>query len=214
MPLIGKVAGVATLHAQNPRMAAADDAWSSAADDIFAQVSMVGTEQGHPAADFTVTASAIVLPAGGKWPLGNLIRDIAVSGRVDGPFPPFRTAAAWVRDWRDGGGSLVVKEAMIAWGPLAMNATATIALDDQLQPMGSGSAKVSGFMEALDRLSAAGVLTRSAATVAKAMLSLLAGTAVGDAPAEVEVPLSLQYRTLSMRQVPLLRLSELDWPGL
>jgi hypothetical protein len=28
----------------------------------------------------------------------------------------------------------------------------------------------------------------------------------------VEVPLTLQYRTLSMRQVPLVRLPELDWP--
>jgi hypothetical protein len=28
----------------------------------------------------------------------------------------------------------------------------------------------------------------------------------------VEVPMTLEFRTLSVRQVPLLRLPELDWP--
>jgi hypothetical protein len=45
------------------------------------------------------------------------------------------------------------------------------------------------------------------------VLSLMAGTAVADEPSAVEVPLTLQYRTLSMRQVPLIRLPELDWPA-
>jgi hypothetical protein len=57
------------------------------------------------------------------------------------------------------------------------------------------------------------MLTKSAATAAKAVLSLMAGTTDADEPSAVDVPLTLQYRTLSMRQVPLLRLPELDWPG-
>ncbi|HET6608052.1 MAG TPA: DUF2125 domain-containing protein [Rhodopila sp.] len=179
--------------------------------------------------------------AGGfRYPLGSSIADVTIDGTLNGPFPhgsplvppragaspagalagspgsppaPTRAGvlAASATAWRDGGGSLEVKEAVLDWGPLHMTSTATLALDDQLQPMGSGSAKVSGYQEALDRLAAAGVLTKSAATVAKAMLSLLAGTGTGDNPSEVEVPLTLQYRTLSMRQVPLVRLPELDW---
>ena len=43
-------------------------------------------------------------------------------------------------------------------------------------------------------------------------LSLLANAPDDGSPSAVEVPLSLQYRTLSMRQVPLVRLPELDWP--
>ena len=70
-----------------------------------------------------------------------------------------------------------------------------------------------GYAETLDRLAAGGKLTKSAATAAKAVLSLMAGTAQGDEPASVDVPLTLQYRTLSMRQVPLVRLPELDWPA-
>jgi len=101
----------------------------------------------------------------------------------------------------------------MGWGPFGLTSSATLALDDQLQPMGSGSGRLAGYAETLDRLAAGGILTKSAATAAKAVLSLMAGTGDGDVPSEVDVPLTLQYRTLSMRQVPLARLPELDWPA-
>ena len=44
-----------------------------------------------------------------------------------------------------------------------------------------------------------------------ALATLMAGSGDGDQPSAVDVPLTLQYRTLSMRQVPLVRLPELDW---
>jgi len=64
----------------------------------------------------------------------------------------------------------------------------------------------------LDALAAHSAISRSAATAAKAVLSLLAHSPDDGGPPDVEVPLTLQYRTLSMRQVPLVRLPELDWP--
>ncbi|MEA2772399.1 MAG: hypothetical protein QOD93_5361, partial [Acetobacteraceae bacterium] len=70
-----------------------------------------------------------------------------------------------------------------------------------------------GYAETLDRLAAAGTLSKSAATAAKAVLSLMAGTSDNDEPSSVDVPLTLQYRTLSMRQIPLVRLPEVDWPA-
>jgi hypothetical protein len=88
-----------------------------------------------------------------------------------------------------------------------------LALDDQLQPMGSGNGRIVGYAETLDRLAAAGMLTKSAATAAKAVLSLMAATSDSNQPSSVDVPLTLQYRTLSMRQVPLVRLPEVDWPA-
>ena len=69
-----------------------------------------------------------------------------------------------------------------------------------------------GYAETLDTLAAHSLISRSAATAAKAVLSLLANAPDDGLRPDVEVPLTLQYRTLSMRQVPLLRLPELDWP--
>jgi hypothetical protein len=70
---------------------------------------------------------------------------------------------------------------------------------------------VVGYADTLDALATHGVISKSAATAAKAVLSLLANSPDDGSPPDVEVPLTLQYRTLSMRQIPLVRLPELDW---
>jgi hypothetical protein len=164
------------------------------------------------AVGFAVSAEAIALPAGMRWALGPNISSFSTQGLLTGPFPASDSMTAAATAWRDGGGSLNVTHLAMGWGPLGLTGSATLALDDQLQPMGSGNGRLVGYAETLDRLAAAGVLTKSAAIAAKAVLSLIAEGGVGDEPSVVDVPLTLQYRTLSMRQVPLLRLPELDWP--
>jgi hypothetical protein len=154
------------------------------------------------------------LPAGIKWPLGTNISSLSADGALSGRLPPDTSDIThWAEAWRDGGGSLEITHLAMGWGPLGLTSSATLALDDQLQPMGSGNGRIVGYAETLDRLAASGVLTKSAATAAKAILSLMAGTSDADQPSSVDVPLTLQYRTLSMRQVPLVRLPEVDWPG-
>jgi len=171
----------------------------------------------QPAVGFSVSTEAIALPAIVKWPLGANISSLSIEGALGGPLLRVHDITAWARAWRDGGGSLTMSHFALGWGPMGVSATATLALDDQLQPIGSGSGRWVGYGETLDRLAASGVLSRSAATAAKAVLSLIggsgmAGTGANDQPAVVDVPLMLQYRTLSMHQVPLIRLPELDWP--
>jgi hypothetical protein len=144
--------------------------------------------------------------------LGPRIASLVLRGALDGPVPHSRAAAERASVWRDGGGTLQVQHLAVTWGPLDLTASATLTLDEQLQPMGTGSARIVGYAESLDALAAHGVISRSAATAAKAVLSLLAHTPEDGSPPDVEVPLTLQYRTLSMRQVPLLRLPEIDWP--
>jgi hypothetical protein len=167
--------------------------------------------QGQVAVALRVAAVGIGLPPRAKWPLGPKIASIDLDAALDGPLPAAATLTAGAQAWRDQGGSLEVRHIATHWGPLHLSGTATLALDSQLQPMGAGTAKVTGYDQTLDALARNGLMSRSAAITAKAVLSLLAETP-DTGPAEVEVPLSLQFRTLSMRQVPLVRLPELDWP--
>jgi hypothetical protein len=167
-----------------------------------------------PAADgipFSLSTEAIDLPSGAKWPLGRRISSLSLEGKLTGKLSAEPTATEWANTWRDSGGALEVGKLALGWGPLGVSATATLALDDQLQPMGAGSARLIGYPAALDALASAGTLSRSAVVAGKAILSLLAPAPEDDAAGEVEVPLTLQYRTLSIRQVPLLRLPEVDW---
>jgi hypothetical protein len=169
-------------------------------------------QSGDPALAFVLRAAAMTLPSGMAHPLGPHIASLAVDGALNGPVPLGRTPAERATAWRDGGGSLQIRHLALVWGPLDLTGSATLALDEQLQPMGAASARVVGYAETLDSLAAHAAISRSAATAAKAVLSLLANSPDDGSLPNVEVPLTLQYRTLSMRQVPLVRLPEIEWP--
>ncbi|HEY0183390.1 MAG TPA: DUF2125 domain-containing protein [Rhodopila sp.] len=204
------------LHASGLRLEPSAGNWHMTAGLLNAETEVLAdtpADQSQPAVTFTLSSEAIALPAGIKWPLGSNISSFSADGRLNGPLPDTGDVTRWAEAWRDGGGSLEITHLALGWGPLGLTSSATLALDDQLQPMGSGNGRIVGYAETLDRMAAAGMLTRSAATAAKAVLSLMAGTSDADEPSAVDVPLTLQYRTLSMRQVPLVRLPEVDWPG-
>ena len=167
----------------------------------------------QPAVTFSFEAEPVTLPDNPVWALGREVETLAFEGVLNGPLPPPGPGlTARATSWRDEGGSLEFHRVAVVWGKVRLDATATMALDDELQPMGAGTGKITGYGAGLDALAANGVVTRSAATAAKAVLSLLADTPAEGEPEEVEVPITLQFRTLSVRQVPLLRLPELDWP--
>jgi hypothetical protein len=216
VPLLQSSSRGIDLHVSGLRIEPATGAWHATVGLLNAHTMIAdegNTDQAQAPVTFSVSSEAIALPAVIKWPLGTNISSLSFDGVLNGPLPSARDATAWAEDWRDGGGSLAVTHFALGWGPLGLSSSATLALDDQLQPMGSGNGRVVGYAPTLDRLAAAGMLTKSAATAAKAVLTLMAGTTDADEPSAVDVPLTLQYRTLSMRQVPLVRLPELDWPN-
>jgi hypothetical protein len=188
-----------------------DDALTLDHLDVDAVVHPEAT-QGQGAISLALLADGIGLPAQLNWTLGPRIAQVALDGALNGPLPDVAGLTAAATRWRDDGGSLEVQRLQTQWGPLGLTGTATLALDPELQPMGTGTAQVTGYAQTLDALARGGLMSRSAATTAKAVLSLLASAPDDSGPSTVEVPLSLQYRTLSMRQVPLVRLPELDWP--
>ncbi len=168
---------------------------------------------GEAALTWRLSTEAIALPAVRAWPLGSRISSLSIEGAVDGPVPLARGLVPRATAWRDGGGTLEVKRLAMGWGPLGLSGTATLALDGRLQPMGTGSVRLVGYATALDALASGHVLTQSAAVAAKAVLSLLATVPEDGGPPEVEVPLTLQDRTLAMRQVPLAKMPEIIWPS-
>ena len=169
--------------------------------------------QGQPAVSLTGSADNIALPERVDWPLGPHVRSLTVDGAVDGPLPDAPSLVRRAAQWRDGGGQVELQDAALHWGALDLTAHATLGLDDQLQPAGSITAKVSGYAPTLDVLARHGVISNAAAITAKAMLSLIAATPASGGRSEVVVPLSLKQSVLSMHQVPLVRLPHLDWPA-
>ena len=164
-----------SLHANQLRAEPVTGGWHLMAGLLDAQVE-IADDLSQPAATFTVSSEAVALPENVRWPLGAYISSLSVDGRLNGPNPAARDMTHWAEEWRDGGGSLEITHFTMGWGPLGLTSSATLALDEQLQPMGSGNGRIVGYAEALDRFAVGGLLTKSAATAAKAVLSLMAGT--------------------------------------
>ena len=169
--------------------------------------------RGQAVAALTAAAEDITLPEHVHWALGQRVRSLAVDGAINGPLPNAASLTARAGEWRDAGGSADVRRVALHWGALDLTAHGTLSLDAQLQPAGTATAEVSGYAPTLDVLAKHGAISDSAAVTAKAMLSLIAATPASGGPSQVEVPLSLKQGTLTMHDVPLLRLPHLDWPS-
>lgn len=167
---------------------------------------------GEPAVGVSLQAATLTPPPSVGRVLGATIASLTINGAVEGPVVPAATVTQAATAWRDGGGTLRIRHIALAWGPLDLTGGGTLALDQQLQPTGSGNARIVGYAETLDRLAENGVISHSAATAAKAVLSLLAQQPADGAQPDVDVPLSVQDRKLSMHAIPLLRLPEIAWP--
>jgi hypothetical protein len=112
--------------------------------------------------------------------------------------------------WRDAGGKLALRQFGLTWGQLNASGSATLRLDEALQPAGTAEAQVIGTAETLDALANAKVMAPRAAMAAKAVLALLQRPQP-NGPPSVNLPLILQDRTLQMGRIPLAKLPEITW---
>lgn len=164
-------------------------------------------------------ARGIGLPDIGRWPLGATVATAGAklelsaprsqhgSGKTAGP------EAFSLAQWRDGGGRLAIRDAKLRWGPLAVAATADLRLDDRLQPAGFGTADTAGIGPALDAAAEAGLITPGVALTSKAILSVMARVPGPDGDSAIRLPFLLRDNTLSVGQIPIVRLRDIGWPG-
>ena len=97
-------------------------------------------------------------------------------------------------------------------GALFMQATGTLALDIDLQPLAAMSARFQGFFPAIERLKAARVIRSRDAALAKVVLGVLSRRATGSDLATVSLPLNIQNGVLTAQQVKLMDISPIVWP--
>lgn len=164
-----------------------------------------------------VLATGIGLPDIGRWPLGATVTSAGASLRLSSPPLPSPPAAAspgqsrvaaQAAAWRDDGGSLAVRDAVLRWGPLSLSGSADLGLDSRLQPAGSGTADVSGSEPALDAAAQGGIISPGLAMTAKAVLAVMPRAPGGDA---IRLPFQLRNSTVSVGQIPLARLGDIGW---
>ncbi len=170
-------------------------------------------ETARPAVLLRLDATQVATARARLPALGPDIALVSLSVVMTGPLPSGPAWTVGLGAWRDGGGTLTVRDLSLVWGPLAVGAAGRLALDRAMQPAGEGTARIVGYAATLDALAVDGSIGRGAATAAKAVLMLLARPSTGaGAPPEVDVPLRLEDRTLSVGTIPLLRVPAVTWP--
>jgi hypothetical protein len=170
--------------------------------------------QAEDAVAMTASAEAInvpALPGGRAWPFGPRIASVSCEAALTGPLPGGVDLGTRAAAWRDDGGTLALRRLALGWGPLGLSGSATIALDEHLQPMGAATVRLVGYDATLDALASTGTLPPRAALAAKGVLAILARSPKGGGSPQVELPVTLQDRTLTAGRFPLLRLPELVW---
>lgn len=167
--------------------------------------------EGEAAFTLNLQAEDATLPT--PSPLGQKIESLSLDASLTGPVPPGREPRQRAEAWRDGGGTLEVQGMSLRWGPLGLSGAATMALDDQLQPMGAGTLRVTGIEALLDTLVASGAMPARTAGNIKPMLGLVMTRPADGGPPHVELPLTLERRSLSAMRLPLVKVPMVVWPS-
>lgn len=170
--------------------------------------------QTEPPLTIAMRAADVVLPETANWPLGPRVAVISGDATLNGQMPRIDGLAQRAAAWRDAGGQVKAQRVTIAWGSLNLSGSATIGLDQSLQPTGSGTAKVVDPSETLNALVSHGAITRRAAFAANAVLALMEHVPEGGGSPVVEVPLTIQDRTVMVGSIPFAKLPMIAWSEL
>ncbi len=150
----------------------------------------------------------VALPAA-PAPFGNTIDVLALGVTVTGPIPagPPREAAT---AWRDAGGTVELDRFQLGWGPLAIAASGTLALDHDLQPAGRLTGSVAGYGELLAALVSVGVMKSRDAGFARMALGMLAKPGPDGRP-RIAAPIMIQNGEIYLGPAKLGRAPRISW---
>jgi hypothetical protein len=147
----------------------------------------------------------------GDLPLGRDVARFTGEASIVGELTNAASADELSR-WREAGGIVEYTLNEGRYGPLVLNANGTAALDDSLQPMTAGTAKVEGLFPAIDALRARDLVRSRDAAMAKVVLGVLSRPGENGGASSISLPYSIQGQKLYVGPVPLMDVPTIQWP--
>ena len=161
-----------------------------------------------PSLTFSAVVDRAVLPSDLEVQDGPLDR-VSIAGVVEGPVPeqPLMPALA---AWREGGGSVELRQVAIHWGAVDLAGDGTLTLDTNLQPEAAFSGRIRGWDILLEDFVQAGTLTAAQANYYRLGLGLLTRIAA-DGKSELRAPITLQNAQIYLGPAKIAKLPPISW---
>ncbi|MCP5364356.1 MAG: DUF2125 domain-containing protein [Hyphomicrobiales bacterium] len=170
----------------------------------------VPSQEGEPVFRVTLSLAGVRPSAALALPLARTVERAIIEAELTGSLAP----APWpdaLMAWRDAGGTIELNTVAMVYGPLDVVGAGTVALDNDVQPMGAMAARMRGFNETVAALSAADIISAQMAQTFHSILGMLSRSGQPGPNPEVTIPFSLQNRVLSAGPIPLVKIPHLRW---
>jgi hypothetical protein len=161
-----------------------------------------------PSLTFAAVVDQAVLPTDIE-PQDSLLDRLTINGVVEGPVPEMPLVPA-LTAWREGGGSVELRQVAVHWGAVGLTGDGTLTLDANLQPEAAFFGSIRGWDALLDDFVQAGTLTTAEANYDRLGLGLLTRVAA-DGKSELRAPITLQSQQVYLGPVKLAKLHPIAW---
>jgi len=147
----GQISSLAAKFAELKATLPDGKAVAAASGDVSLNAGPPPKSDTDPLLQFALEAKELKLPEGIILLTADPLSEARVAGTVRGPMPmaPLRQALA---SWRDAGGTVEVTDFAAAQATLSVSGSATVALDENLQPIVAANLKARGLAATLDLL--------------------------------------------------------------
>lgn len=142
-------------------------------------------------------------------PLGATVDAVTLSGVFKGAIPAGKLRNG-LSAWRDDGGTIELEQGTLRWGPLAISANGTLALDAALQPIGALTATIENHDAVIDAAVDGGTMRAQDASIAKIVLGLMAKPGA-DGKKQLTLPVRLQNQRLYLGPAQIAVLPAVTW---
>lgn len=132
-----------------------------------------GAQSNDVALTISATSKNMVLPWADGAPISNRIGFGEAAFRVSGPIAINDKIKTIFESWRDSGGKIFIDNLTVHGEPLALSGAGNIFLDQNMQPSGRMSAKITGLLPTINRFREFGLIRDADAVVAKMTLAAL-----------------------------------------
>lgn len=168
---------------------------------------MPGTPKAATAIDLAFQGDDMVLPARLTPPaLGNKPKLVILQARMRNvPVTHAASPVEFSRDWMAAGGMLTVSDLKVKWGPLDMDASGEVTLDEKGRPAGRLDAQIADYEGLVSALVKAGRIPQKNEKMALAGLGLISQFQ-GNKSGRVRVPVVMSKGKLYLGPVPVARL--------